>query len=155
MKKILTNNLLPGLAVVSFICLATFLFGYVLDTPIKAQTTPQFTRTLYRSAFAKEQVTVSTTSKALTAATYNPTITDGNSISTRAEFADIECDTHAVRVWLTGAAPTSSAGILFAVGTLYTIQGYHDISNFHAISSDGSDAACNVQYYRFSTNSAR
>lgn len=122
-----------------------------LATP-KAQTNPQFNTTQYRSAFAKEQITVSTVSKALTSAVYNPTITDANPTTSRAEFADIECDTHAVRVWTTGDAPTASIGILFNTGSIYLIQGYHDISNFHAISADGSDAACNVQYYRFSTN---
>lgn len=137
-----------SVVVVSVVCI---ILGVVEGT-VDAQTTPQFNRTQYRSAFAKEQVTVSTISKALTAATYNPTVTNADRLTTRAEFADIECDTHAVRVWLTGSAPTASQGILFSTGTLYTIQGYHDISNFHAISADGSDATCNVQYYRFSSN---
>lgn len=140
-----------SVAVVSVVCI---ILGVIEGTTvdIKAQTNPQFNRTQYRSAFAKEQVTVSTISKALTAATYNPTVTNADRLTIRAEFADIECDTHAVRVWLTGSAPTASQGILFSTGTLYTIQGYHDISNFHAISADGSDASCNVQYYRFSSN---
>lgn len=118
-----------------------------------AQTTPQFTRSLYRSAFAKEQKTVSTASVTLTSATFNPAPpTGGSVVDTRAEFADIMCDTHPIRVWMDGSAPTAAIGIEFFPGTIYTLQGYHDILNFHAISADGSDATCNVQYYRFRTN---
>jgi hypothetical protein len=131
--------------------IVALVIGSLGVTP-RAQTNPQFTKTLYRSAFAKEQVSVTTSSTALTSSVYNPTVTDVASVNSRAEFADIECDSHNVRVWMTGADPTASVGILFSISTLYTIQGYHDISNFRAISADGSNAACNVQYYRFASN---
>lgn len=148
MMKFLQRNriLILGLAI------GAFAITWTEVQKTEAQTNPQFTKTLYRSAFAKEQLTVSTVSKALTSSVYNPTVTAVASVNSRAEFADIECDTHNIRVWLTGDAPTASVGILLSTSTLYTIQGYHDISNFHGISADGSDAVCNVQYYRFASN---
>ncbi len=123
-----------------------------LVTTILAQTNPQYTTTLYRSAFAKEQISVGTLVKTLTSSIYNPTITGVAPNRSRAEFADIECDTNPIRFWNTSDSPTSGNGITLFAGTVLTLQGYHDIVNFNAVSANGSTVICNIQYSRFLTN---
>lgn len=139
------NNLEVSICVIAIAAMCSFVI-------LSGQTTPQFTKTLYRSAFAFEQLAITSISSGFTSATYNPTATDTPSFASRAEFADVECDSHNIRFWLTSQAPTSSGGILLQTGSILTIQGFHDIVNFKAISADGSTAVCNVQYYRFITN---
>lgn len=60
--------------------------------------------------FAHETLTVSSTSKILTAATYNPTDPP------RASEALISVNTNSIRLWADGSAPTASVGILISAG---------------------------------------
>lgn len=122
---------------------------YLTPSPVQAQINPL---SAYNSAFAKEQISVSTSALPLTAATYNPTVTDAPGVQSRAQYAEIECDTHPVKVWMDGSTPTQTVGITFAIGTIYTIKGYHDIVNLKMISADASTGLCNVQYYRAAGN---
>ncbi len=119
---------------------------------IYAQTSPQFSTGFYRSAFAREQALVTSVVTVLNSSIYNPTVADTPGVASRAEYASIECDAHNIRYWSTGDSPTSGVGLLLSTGNLITLQGFHDIVNFKAISADGSTATCNVQYYRFITN---
>lgn len=127
----------------------------VIASVITQAQQPQFNITQYRSAFAVEQITVTGTATIFTAATYNPTVTDGLGSNTRAEIAQFECDNVSaatIRFWTTGDAPTATVGIEIFPNQIVTIYGYHDIVNFKAIRTASTSVTCNVQYYRFATN---
>jgi len=83
-----------------------------------------------------ETVTVSTTSKALTAATYvNQT------------FALVTVEVAAVRFRLDNAtAPTASIGHVLEVGAVLELDSLDQIKNVRFIRRDGADATLSVSY---------
>lgn len=83
----------------------------------------------------QESVTVSSISKALTAATYKNHNT-----------ALITCEDATVRFWLSGTAPTASEGhILKADGELQ-LNSFDQIANVRFIRKGGADATLRVSY---------
>lgn len=105
----------------------------------------------FRTAFAYEQVTIDATAGgiALTAATYNPTVTAGVASMTRAELAVINCQTAQFRYRVDGvAAPTSSVGMIWNPGEERLIYGYAHIVAFRGIRTGSTSAVCDVTYYR-------
>jgi hypothetical protein len=87
-----------------------------------------------------EQVTVSTTSKALTEAAYKPRST------TKAQKAIIGIEDNGIRFRLDGLAPTSAVGMEAGSGDMIELNGIDEIVQFRAIRSGAADAVLNVTY---------
>lgn len=112
-----------------------------------------------RTAFAFEQLTVSTVSKVFTAATYNPTVTNSPSRLTRAELAVFSCEDNAgtapdnaIRYRDDGTAPTTSVGVIVRPFDVIAVNGYNNILNFKMIRDGAVDVVCDVHYFRASSN---
>lgn len=130
-----------------------------LSTITIAAQSPQFNLTQYRTAFAKETLTVAATSVSLTAAVYNPTCTNAIPTTCRAEVARIICKDNGagatetlVSYWEDGSTPTASVGNILSPGDALTLRGYKSIQNFKFIRSAANSVVCNVIYYRFASN---
>lgn len=113
------------------------------------------------TAFDHEQITISNTSKALTAAKYNPTVADAPTVNTRASVATIDCDDNGaakpdnqIRAWYDGTAPTSTTGVTILPNTSRAIYGYGNIVGMRFIRSGGNDVICQIHYYRVITNAS-
>lgn len=107
------------------------------------------------AAFAYEQLTISNTSKVLTASVYNPTVTDTPSNITRASVATIDCDDNnqavpdnQVRARWDGTAATSSNGVTIIPGISRIVYGYKNISQMKMIRKGSTDVVCQFHYYR-------
>jgi hypothetical protein len=128
----------------------------ILPCALNAQQ-PQFNVTQYRGGFDGEKLTVSNSSKALTASVYNPAITDSSTGQNRADYAVITVETDAIRYWpctgilCTVGAPTSTTGHLVPVNGSFTIWGFSNIQNIRMIRVT-TDATIQVSYYRFIVN---
>lgn len=118
---------------------------------------PQFNKTQYRTGFNGEILTISTVSKALTNAIYNPTITGVTPSLSRADYALITVETDAIRWWpCTGAlctigAPTATQGHLQPVGSSFEVWGYAGLQNLRMIRVT-TDATIQVSYNRMLGN---
>lgn len=88
-------------------------------------------------AQAKEEITVSSTAKTLTSATY------GN--YTRAL---IQCQDANVRYWLDGSTPTTTSGYVLYRGEYLELHSATELENFKAIRDDSTDAVLAVSYYK-------
>lgn len=105
----------------------------------------------FRTPFAYEQVTIDATAGgiALTAATYNPVVTDSPASMTRAELAVINCQVAQLRYRVDlVAAVTASVGMTFNAGEEKLIYGFTAISQFRGIRTTATSAVCDVTYYR-------
>lgn len=105
----------------------------------------------FRTPFAYEQVTIDATvgGIALTAATYNPVVTDSPASMTRAELAVINCQVAQLRYRVDlVAAVTASVGMTFNAGEEKLIYGFTAISQFRGIRTTATSAVCDVTYYR-------
>lgn len=92
--------------------------------------------------FAYEEVTVSSTSKELTAATYQPTTGQG------AKQARILVTGGNINVRSDGTAPTSTVGTPYKAGNLIVLESQAEIVDFRAIKSGALDAVLRVSYLR-------
>lgn len=94
--------------------------------------------------FARERITVSTTAKTFTAATYKPTSGDRKGMcATIAKFTVESAD---IRYRQDGTAPDTDTGkIIYETGG-DTILGTQNIKNFQAIRDGGVDAIIDVEY---------
>lgn len=126
-----------------------FLVLVFIPTQIKAQQQPP-NNTTFRTAFAYEQVTLDNTAGGviLTAATYNPTVTDTPSSVTRAELAVVNCNNAQARYKVDGGTVTTTSGMLIQDGDWFLIYGYNNISAFHGIRTGTTSVVCDVTYYR-------
>lgn len=99
-------------------------------------------------SFAKEKLTVSSTSKALTSSTYDISELGNNGNQVRrkiAEFALISVETDQIRFWTNGSDPTTTDGHLMNVGDTLKLESADDIKNFRAIRVT-TDATIQVSY---------
>lgn len=128
-----------------------------LTSSVNFAQNPQFNVTQYRAGFDGEKLTVSSTSKALTASVYNPTITGVQASQSRADYAVITVETDSIRWWpctgtlCTVGAPTSANGHLVTAGGSFTVYGYSNIVSLRMIRVT-TDATIQVSYYRFLGN---
>lgn len=106
-------------------------------------------------AFDYEQVTVSSTSIALTASKYNPTVTDCPGFASRADRAIVSVEDNAgtapnneITYRLDGTAPTASTGRVLSPNDVLIIDGYNNIANAHFIRVGTTDVKIDVQYFR-------
>jgi len=128
-----------------------FLASLAISSIANAQTATQPSI----DAFAFEQITVSSSVKILTSATYAPTVTDLPSAFSRALLATITCNDNAgttpdnqISVRWDGGNPTTSVGVLIFPYDTITLVGYTTITNFKAIRVGTTSVLCNVHYYR-------
>jgi hypothetical protein len=82
-------------------------------------------------AFAFEQLTVTSATKVLTAATYQV----GDK---KAQIAFITVEDYDIRYTYDGTAPSGTNGHLATAGTAITLFGVHDIENFQAYLDGGA-----------------
>lgn len=85
----------------------------------------------------------------LTAATYNPTVTDLPSGFSRAQVAS--CTNTGAKIWITTTPSVTLAtgkGRPIVDGGSFIIYGYTDISNFHAIRDAAISSVLNCDYGR-------
>lgn len=101
-----------------------------------------------------ESLTVSNTSKALTASVYVTTTNSGSKTESQqslnrvtATKAFITVEAQPIRVRFDGTAPDASTGHLFSAGDTIWLVDQTQIVNFHAIRSGGSDGTINITYY--------
>lgn len=101
-------------------------------------------------SFDSEAVTVDATvgGVALTTATYNPTVTDGAELVTRATLATLKNVGAEIRITLDGSAPTSSVGFVIADGASFEVWGIGDITAFRAIRTGGVSSIITAIYSR-------
>lgn len=128
------------------VILITLLFGVSLEAQVDLLQSVRM-----RTAFAFEQVTIDATvgGIALTAATYNPVVTDSPANMTRAEYAILNCQLGQFRYRTDGvAAVTAAAGMTWNVGEEKAIFGFANIQNFRGIRTGATSAVCDVTYYR-------
>jgi len=92
-------------------------------------------------SFASEEITVSTTAKILTAATYAPTGAQ------RASLAFMTISGAAARARFDGIAPTTEVGHVIADGSGIKVCTV-DIAKFQIIRDDAVDVELSVTYYR-------
>lgn len=124
----------------------------VTSIGIKGQTNPQFNVTQYRSAFAKETLTVSNTVKTFTSSVYAPTANCGPTpIQCHADYAYVTVEADSMRYWPTGDDPTTTQGHKYGDGQGFYIFGYDNIKNSKMIRVT-TDVTIQVSYYRFSSN---
>lgn len=104
--------------------------------------------------FAEELVTVSNTSKPLTAATYNATsvgATSGREYAFaggfKADSANVEVKTESIYYTLNGGTPTSDDHVL-NTGDILKLESYQTVKDFRAIRTGASDATLAVTYYK-------
>lgn len=96
--------------------------------------------------FAKETLTISTVSLALTASKYAPGGTDQ---SANAVAAVVTTENDSVRFWACpGCTPTSSEGHLISPGTPFTICSAKELKDFRAIRAASTDVPLQISYYR-------
>jgi len=95
-----------------------------------------------KTAFAKEELTVSSTVVALTSSVYRPTG------QTAASKAFITVEDNPIRYWYDGSDPTSTSGHLAAAGATIELEPLEDIENFKCIRATAADAAIKVTYER-------
>lgn len=93
--------------------------------------------------FAQEEITVSTSVKSLTAATYAASGGWGS-----AQKAVVQVLNASIRFKLNGDDPTSSTGFGESPGSTFTLDNEAEIIGFRAIRSGGSDAKIIVSYMR-------
>lgn len=89
-----------------------------------------------------EQLTVSSTSKALTATVYD--VLDGDGV---ADLAVISVETDAIRYRCDGVAPTASVGMPQAANSTFTVYGVLSVRKLRMIRVT-TDATIEVHYYR-------
>ena len=89
--------------------------------------------------FANETLTIdsTTTGKPLTPKTYGG-----------ADVAHITVGVAAIRYWLDGSSPSTTAGHPAAVGAIITLENADEISKFRAIEDTTTDAEIVVSYGR-------
>ena len=109
-----------------------------LTGPVQAQSAYDLT---LGTAFAFEQVTVSTVAVGLTAATLSPT----NAPAAKSAFCTVE--TNGIRIRESGT-PTAAIGHPKAAGAEFVVQGVNNLLNLKAIRSGGADATLTCTYYR-------
>jgi hypothetical protein len=109
-----------------------------------------------RIARASEKIATLTSSTALTAATYDVSITSGTSgefdRTRHPEAATIQVETAAIRYTVDGTTPTVTAGtgigFIGVSGDVIVIEGYENIVKFRAINEVASNGAkLQVAYY--------
>jgi len=88
------------------------------------------------TAFASEQITVSTTVKTLTSTKYGDDV----------KRVLITVETTRIRYLYSGDTPTSSVGHLASPGDVITLIGKSNIQNFKAIRADSSDSKITITY---------
>lgn len=84
---------------------------------------------------ADESVTVTNASKELTSATYGD-----------AQFAEITCETAAVRFWVGGTVPTATVGHILEPGDVLKLNSHSQIVDVRFFRKDGTDATLRVSY---------
>lgn len=95
-----------------------------------------------------EALAVSTTAVGLTATEYQKSVSTGDSKDrVTANRAVITVEAQSLRYRLDGTAPTSTVGHLATAGDVIELNGIHQIVNFLAIRSSGTDSAIHVTYY--------
>jgi len=95
-----------------------------------------------KTAFAKEELTVSSTVVALTSSVYRPTG------QTAASKAFITVEDNPIRYWYDGSEPTPTSGHLANAGDKIELEPLEDIENFKCIRATTADAAIKVTYER-------
>lgn len=93
--------------------------------------------------FNQEEITVSSISKALTAATYAASGGWGS-----ATKAVVQVLSASIRFRLDGTAATNTTGFAESAGSSFELNGEAEILGFRAIKATGSDAKIIVTYYR-------
>lgn len=93
--------------------------------------------------FAKESITVSSSVKTLTQATYKPA-----SPARQAIRAIITLETAPIRYWYDGSTPDANTGHLFIPTTTLTVVGYEAITNLKMIADTATDGVIRVTYER-------
>jgi len=93
-------------------------------------------------AFAKEELTISTTVKTLTSSVYQP------ANQAPAEEAVLTSEDGDLRYWMDSSDPTSSSGHLLTPGLWTTIRGLKNISQLKMIRAGTTDAKIQVTYFR-------
>lgn len=96
------------------------------------------------TTFDKETLTISTSVKSLTDATFSPA---GAASADRAEVQVLGAP---IRFWRTGDEPSATNGILASPGYFFVIDGLDDIGNFKTImdSNATTNATIVVEYSR-------
>lgn len=84
---------------------------------------------------AQESGTVSSTVFRL-----NPTLVEGH------ETAFVTIESQAVRFWLSGTDPTSSAGHVLEAGDDVTLESFDEMDDFRVTRRDGSDAEIHASF---------
>lgn len=79
---------------------------------------------------AYENLSVTTASTSFTAATYGTVCT----------YAEVVCETGAVRFRLDGTAPTASSGVILYPGEMLVLDGRDQVTRANFISKDGVTA---------------
>ncbi len=106
----------------------------------------------FKQAFARERLTVSNTTKTLTAATYTDAANAGTSTNQKAYGAKITIETADIRYTEEGTAPSdtsgSEVGSVAASGSTIYLEGYNAIAKFKACRKGTTDAVIEVVYYR-------
>lgn len=85
----------------------------------------------------------------LTSSAYNPTVTDQPSGYSQAQRAD--CYNSGNKIWVTtnpNITLTTGRGIGYADATYFTVYGYTNIKNLHAIRDASSSSTLYCDYYR-------
>lgn len=121
--------------------LAVLVVGLTVNIPVHAQSTTEC-NLANLSAFARETVTVSTSSIGLTAATYNP-----GGGQNPAAAALVAVNANNMRVWFDGTAPTTSAGIIVLAGSSFVVCGIPGMAKLKMIRDDSTDVEVAVQYF--------
>ncbi|HWY33937.1 MAG TPA: hypothetical protein VNX68_04780 [Nitrosopumilaceae archaeon] len=128
------------------------IISLLIPSQLATAQSPNLLQNVIRTSFAHEQLTIAASALGFTSATFNPVVTDAQSVSQRANLAIFSCEASQVRYWNDGGTPTATVGMLVNPGDVIYVFGFNNIKNFLMIRVTATSATCNVQYYRFSAN---
>jgi len=95
-----------------------------------------------KTAFAKEELTISSTAVSLTSSVFRP------AGQTPASKAFITVETAPIRYWYDGSTPTATSGHRAEAGAVIELEPLDDIEHFKAIAETATDALIKVTYER-------
>ena len=101
-------------------------------------------------SFDSEVVTIDATAGGvgLTAATFNPVVTDRPGLASEAVLATLQNIGANIRIALDGSAPTATVGIRIADGASFDVYGIADITALRAIREGGVSSLLTAVYSR-------
>ena len=103
----------------------------------------------YLRTYNHETLSVGTTAVGFTATTYAPGgVAALLSNLNTALMATVLVETAPIRVWTDGVSPTSTVGVLYPIGSSFSVYGTYDVMQFLAISQSGATASLDVQFAR-------